>query len=192
MAGVPTGTGRKPPKALRTFEGTKAIREQIDGAFDAALPAVKPIKRVNEEAARACLDYIRAGGTMLSWARKAGVTYNAIRVYLSLNMRGEADKAREEGCNALAEQAIAIADTPFEMTSTIRSVNPDGSVSTTTRVEDAVYARKLAITTRLDLMKSWSPERYGSKLTVKDGGTLATAIAAARGRLGDGSDESKD
>ena len=52
------------------------------------------------------------------------------------------------------------------------------------RRADAIYARKLAVATRLDIAKKWAPEKYGDKLEVKTDESLAPALSrrvSARG-----------
>jgi hypothetical protein len=70
-------------------------------------------------------------------------------------------RARELGYDALAEEALQIADTPVEATK--RTQSEDGMTVTT---EDALGHRKLQIETRLKLLACWNPKRYGSKVAV--------------------------
>lgn len=70
------------------------------------------------------------------------------------NKEGLAQKIKnaiELGCDALAYQCIAIADTPFAMDEI--TFAPDG---TTTVRKDAIAHRKLQIETRMKLLPLWS------------------------------------
>lgn len=69
-------------------------------------------------------------------------------------------RAREKGFDAIAEDALKIANTPFEGESTI--TRPDGSVEV--RREDMLGHRKLQVETRLKLLAKWDPKRYGDRL----------------------------
>lgn len=88
-------------------------------------------------------------------------------------------RAREVGHDAIAEEALNIADTPIEGIRT--KVGKDGTEVTT---EDMLGHRKLQIETRLKLLAKWNPKKYGDKLEVKtDGkfiplGELAAKAAA--------------
>lgn len=67
--------------------------------------------------------------------------------------------AREIGFDAIAEEALRIADTPLMGEET--EVN--GS-NIKTRRRDMVEHRKLQIETRLKLLAKWDPTRYGERL----------------------------
>lgn len=69
-------------------------------------------------------------------------------------------RAREKGFDAIAEDALKIANTPFEGESTI--TRADGSVEV--RREDMLGHRKLQVETRLKLLAKWDPKRYGDRM----------------------------
>jgi hypothetical protein len=77
-------------------------------------------------------------------------------------------RAREVGYDAIAEEAMTIADTPVEGVET--TVKPDGSVEE--RRGDMLGHRKLQIETRLKLLAKWSPKRYGDKMDVGLSGSV--------------------
>ena len=81
-------------------------------------------------------------------------------------------RARNLGFDAIAEEALEIADTPAEGES--RKVRADGKEEVTH--EDMLGHRKLQIETRLKLLAKWDPKRYGEKMkqeiTGEDGGPL--------------------
>lgn len=66
-------------------------------------------------------------------------------------------RARDIGFDALAVEALCIADTPER--GIIRTINADGSEET--REEDMLGHRKLRVETRLKLLAKWCPKRYG-------------------------------
>lgn len=90
--------------------------------------------------------------------------------------------AREVGYDALAEEALNIADTPVEGVRT--ETAEDGAVKKTR--EDMLGHRKLQIDTRLKLLAKWNPKKYGDRQEVHHSGSvdLATTILDARKRAG--------
>jgi hypothetical protein len=74
--------------------------------------------------------------------------------------------ARDIGADAIAMEALEIADTPLEGKRT--KVTPAGTEEWT---EDMLGHRKLQIETRLKLLAKWNPKKYGDKVTnVHEGG----------------------
>lgn len=69
--------------------------------------------------------------------------------------------AREQGFEAIAEEALLIADTPVFGQ---KQVMTDQGTATT--VEDMLGHRKLQIETRLKLLAKWNPKKYGDKVQV--------------------------
>ena len=67
--------------------------------------------------------------------------------------------AREQGFEALAEEALVIADTPVFGQ---KQIMTDQGTSTT--VEDMLGHRKLQIETRLKLLAKWNPKKYGDRV----------------------------
>lgn len=68
-------------------------------------------------------------------------------------------QARELGFDAIAEEALQIADTPVEG---IKYEN--GPLGSKEVREDMLGHRKLQIETRLKLLAKWSPKKYGDKI----------------------------
>lgn len=93
-------------------------------------------------------------------------------------------RAREIGFDAIAEEALAIADTPVEGKRIKRS--EDGTEEV---IEDMLGHRKLQVETRLKLLAKWDPKRYGEliKHGNADGSNIdmAAAIAAGNARVGE-------
>lgn len=74
-------------------------------------------------------------------------------------LSGRFARAREFGADAIAVEALRIADTPVE--GERRKVTDDGVEVTT---EDMLGHRKLQVETRLKLLSKWDPKRYGDRL----------------------------
>lgn len=68
-------------------------------------------------------------------------------------------RAREAGHDAIAEEALQIANTPI--VGQIKTTRADG---VEVKEEDMLGHRKLQIETRLKLLAKWNPKRYGDKI----------------------------
>lgn len=83
-------------------------------------------------------------------------------------------RARDMGADAIAEEALQIADTPLEGVRTETTTGEDGSTKEVR--EDMLGHRKLQVETRLKLLAKWHPKKYGDKvdhtLMGKDGGPI--------------------
>lgn len=82
-------------------------------------------------------------------------------------------RARETGADAIAYEALEIADTPVEA---IREKLSDGKREVTK--EDALGHRRLQVETRIKLLAKWFPKKYGDKqeITGPDGGPLVVQV----------------
>jgi hypothetical protein len=68
-------------------------------------------------------------------------------------------RARDQGADAIAEEALAIADT------TVEGVTLTTDDRGTKEVRgDMLGHRKLQVETRLKLLAKWSPKKYGEKI----------------------------
>lgn len=77
--------------------------------------------------------------------------------------------ARDVGYDAIAEEALEIADT-----TQIGERTEDSDTGCKIVREDMLGHRKLRIDTRLKLLAKWSPKRYGDKLDVTSDGEAVT------------------
>lgn len=93
------------------------------------------------------------------------------------------EAAKKLGADALIEEALEISENPKIVEEVFLSFDGKGQLKRKdVRRADAIYARKLAVATRLDIAKKWAPEKYGDKLEVKTDESLASRIIAARQR----------
>jgi hypothetical protein len=84
-------------------------------------------------------------------------------------------RAREDGFDQIAAQALIIADTQCQ--GEIVTEKADGTVER--KREDMLGHRRLQIETRLKLLAKWDPKRYGDKVQVESQNrTLAMGIPA--------------
>ena len=76
-------------------------------------------------------------------------------------------RAREAGYDALAEEALEIADTPkLGAKKVFSSGSEEGEDNMTVTEEDMLGHRKLQIETRLKLLACWNPKKYGTKVAL--------------------------
>lgn len=87
--------------------------------------------------------------------------------------------AREVGYDAIAEEALTIADTPLEGVETTTD-----DKGTSEKRGDMLGHRKLQIETRLKLLAKWSPKKYGDKLALA--GDSENPLTVTVQRLTDG------
>ena len=71
--------------------------------------------------------------------------------------------ARDIGHDAIAEEALQIANTPI--VGVTKTYKADGTVEA--KEEDMLGHRKLQIETRLKLLAKWNPKRYGDKIELR-------------------------
>lgn len=88
-------------------------------------------------------------------------------------------RAREMGFDAMAEEALAIADTPVEGVRREESENGVKEVR-----EDMLGHRKLQVDARKWLLSKWSPKKYGDRqeIDLNVSGSLAERLARAKKR----------
>ena len=125
------------------------------------------------------IDRISKGETLASICRTPG--YPATRTFYDWveadeELSARFARARKVGFDAIADETIAIADTPPAY------AQSEGGA----RVDTGEVAhRKLQIETRLKLLAKWDPRRYGDKVEVEHSGKveLADALMEARRRV---------
>ena len=115
------------------------------------------------------------GHSLLSICEAMGISYESARRWENdiPEHATNATRAREHGCHALAEQTLAIADTP--LLGIVRTTKADGSIEE--RSEDMTAHRRLQIDTRKWLLSRWLPKVYGDKVELA--GSLTVKKAAA-------------
>lgn len=73
-------------------------------------------------------------------------------------------RAREAGFDAIADEALEIANTPKQG---VRTEESDDGFKTVR--DDMLGHRKLQVETRLKLLAKWAPKKYGDKIDVTTG-----------------------
>lgn len=82
-------------------------------------------------------------------------------------------RARELGFDAIAEEALKIADTP-EIGQIVTSKEWGDEI----KQEDMLGHRKLQIETRLKLLAKWSPKKYGERVEQHHTGGIGSSDAS--------------
>jgi len=77
-------------------------------------------------------------------------------------------RARIRGADAIAEEALEIADTPLP--GTITTEDKDGTKTVT---EDMLGHRRLQVEARLKLLAKWFPQAYGDRQQVEHSGKVS-------------------
>lgn len=127
-----------------------------------------------QEIEDALILWISEGKTLRDYCRQEGVPrWRTIYDWLDSDPEFSARfaRARDMGADAIAEEALAIADTPME--GQITTVDSDG---TTIKTEDMLGHRKLQVETRLKLLAKWHPKKYGDKLGLGSADGLAPLV----------------
>ncbi len=176
----------KADRALMQQAATEALVGVPDVPAD--LPTDPKTGRVvkSPECLEALCAYLAQGGMMLLFAKRVGLGRCTISSWCAKDPEWKAAvaKAREQGVDALAEEALAMATDPLMVEDVYERFDNEGNLlSRDVKKGDAVYARKLAVSTRLDLLKKWAPEKYGDKVEAKTDSSLASRILAARNRV---------
>jgi hypothetical protein len=173
-------TAAKPSKRATAAPKPKVKANGAPPPIEASIAPKKigrPSKYTPEIAAEIC-ERLGRGETMRQICRDEHMphwtqVYEWLARDDSLSLR--VAHAREAGYDALAEEALEIADTPrLGAKKVFSSGAGEDEDSMTVTEEDMLGHRKLQIETRLKLLACWNPKKYGSKLAV--GGDPANPV----------------
>lgn len=125
----------------------------------------------SQETADAIVEWIAEGKPLREFCRQESApAWQTVYDWLSAHedFSGRFARARDMGADAIAEEAMEIADTPLEGVRT-EIGGKDGPKEVR---EDMLGHRRLQVETRLKLLAKWHPKKYGDKteLTGPDGG----------------------
>ena len=151
--------------------------------MDGAAPKRGRPSLYSEAIADEIVEWIEEGKTLSSYCRQEGKPKR--RTIDDWRNRDAAfsarvARARDDGFTELAEQCLAIADTPCPgEIITEEQEGPDGTTTKRKVVrEDMLGHRKLQVETRLKLLACWDPKRYGNQPVKVDIAETAAAIQA--------------
>lgn len=128
------------------------------------------ISKYNESDANEIVNRISEGETLRAICRELhmphwSTVYNWIDTYPDFAQR--IARARELGYDAIAEEALQIANT-----TEAGITEESGPLGTKTTKSDMLGHRKLQIETRLKLLAKWSPKKYGDRQAIDLGGSV--------------------
>lgn len=165
-------TAAKPPKRATAAQKPKVKAKGAatpQKASEAPKKIGRPSKYTPELAAEIC-ERLSTGETMRQICRDAHMphwtqVYEWLARDESLSLR--VARAREAGYDALAEEALDIANTPhLGQKKVFSSGAGEDEDSMTVTEDDMLGHRKLQIETRLKLLACWNPAKYGNKVAL--------------------------
>jgi hypothetical protein len=122
-----------------------------------------------EEAAAKICEAIAGGETLRAYCRRENTpAWQTVYLWLSTH-KDFAERfaiARDVGAEAIAQEALDIADTVQTGTIETDKATKDGRPYTEVRRADMVERAKLRIYTRLQLLAKWNPKKYGDRLDI--------------------------
>jgi len=138
-----------------------------------------------QELADILVEGVSEGIPLRELCRRHGISKSMVYVWRKEDAEfdGRFVRAREEGFDAIAEEALEIAD---DGTNDWEKRNRDDGTTEDVLNHEHVQRSKLRIETRLKLLAKWDPKRYGDlvKLGNADGSNIdaTAALQAARER----------
>lgn len=119
----------------------------------------------SQETADAIVEWIAEGKPLREFCRQESTpAWRTVYDWLSTHEDFSARfaRARDMGADAIAEDALQIADTPMEGVRT--ETDEDGTKEVR---EDMLGHRRLQVDTRLKLLAKWHPKKYGEKISTE-------------------------
>ena len=121
------------------------------------------------------VERVSTGETLRAVCRDKQISWRSVYdwVCIDADFSSRLARARDLGYDAIAEQALSIADTPVDGRKVVET--DDGKMVFTR--EDMLGHRKLQIETRLKLLACWNPSKYGTKTILtgdKNGAPIQT------------------
>ena len=127
--------------------------------------------------------WVSEGKPLTQWCRENDVLWRTVYNWLDEHADFQASyaRARDVGHDAIAEQALQIANTPI--LGETEKINADGGVEITKA--DMLGHRKLQIETRLKLLAKWNPKKYGERVELNgpNGGPIQILAATTDEKL---------
>lgn len=133
--------------------------------------------------ATAIIEWISEGKPLREFCRQNELAWKTVYNWLEANADFAARfaRARDIGADAIAEQALEIADTPLEGVRTETTTGEDGGTKEVR--EDMLGHRKLQVETRLKLLAKWFPQKYGEKTEHTINGPIGITVSQTDSKL---------
>lgn len=120
-------------------------------------------------------EWLASGRTIRDYCRQEGKPHNSLvhqHIARDPEMVQRIARARAEGCDAIAEEALAIAD---DSSGDVLEAEEGTRCDT-----EFVQRSKLRFEARMRLMSKWNSGRYGDRQQVEHSGSLSLGDAIAR------------
>lgn len=120
----------------------------------------------SQETADAIVEWIAEGKPLREFCRQESTpAWRTVYDWLSTreDFSARFARARDMGADAIAEEALSIADTPLEGVRT--EIDSEGYTKEVR--EDMLGHRRLQVDTRLKLLAKWHPKKYGEKISTE-------------------------
>ncbi len=147
---------------MATTPKTKTPKPALEPAKAAAAPSKRGYtKAEREQHVAELIEWLEEGKTLREFCRQPGrPSYGAFYDWMEEDdaIASRVARARDIGFEAIAEEALQIANTPV-----IGKRVKESEEGTEVTREDMLGHRKLQIETRLKLLACWNPKKYGQK-----------------------------
>lgn len=144
-------------------------------------PPPRGRSRYSAAMATAIVEWISEGKPLREFCRQQSLAWKTVYNWLEADpdFATRFARARDIGADAIAEQALEIADTPVEGVRT-ETGGKDGAKEVR---EDMLGHRKLQVETRLKLLAKWFPQKYGDKTEHTINGPVAITLSQTDAKL---------
>lgn len=130
----------------------------------------RPREAVPQDKAKAIVEWISEGKTLRDWCRQNGVGFTTVYDWMAKDQQfaGDIARARETGEEVIAQECMAIADSPLIGEEITQKDN--GGIEI--KRSDMLGHRKLQIETRLKLLAKWNPKKWGDRQQIEHSGKV--------------------
>lgn len=156
---------------MKTRQDEKKTCSQDQGKKYAGRPT-----KATEERKKAILDGLSKGIPLTVTCREIGICDDTARDWMKIDEEFSRDiaRARQLGFDAIAYEALQIADTPV-----IGTEEATKEWGVEVKRGDMLGHRKLQVETRLKLLAKWDPKRYGDLMRQEISGPDGAPITQA-------------
>lgn len=130
----------------------------------------RPPEAVPKDKAESLALWISEGKTTRDWCRQNSISVTTVWNWMQKDaaFAETIARARELGEEVIAQECMAIADTPLEGEE--QTIKADGGIEI--KKSDMLGHRKLQIETRLKLLAKWNPKKWGDRQQIEHSGKV--------------------